>query len=146
LSEPDDVLDMGNSGTAARLLSGILASHGIASVMTGDASLRRRPMKRVTDPLAATGATFISREGGRLPLAHTGADQPARAGLSPAGGFGTGQIRRAAGGLNATGTTRVEEPVPTRDHTENMLRYFGATVEVESTPEGGRINPAGRPT
>ena len=69
LSEPADVLDMGNSGTAARLLSGILASHGMASVMTGDASLRRRPMKRVTDPLAATGATFMTRAGGRLPLA-----------------------------------------------------------------------------
>jgi 3-phosphoshikimate 1-carboxyvinyltransferase len=139
LSEPDDVLDMGNSGTAARLLSGILASHGIASVMTGDASLRRRPMKRVTDPLAATGATFIAREGGRLPLAIRGQTNPPA--LDYRLPVASAQVKSAVllAGLNATGTTRVEEPVPTRDHTENMLRYFGATVEVESTPEGGRI-------
>ena len=73
LVEPADVLDMGNSGTAARLLAGILASHPFFSVMTGDASLRRRPMRRVTDPLAQCGARFASREGGRLPLAIEGA-------------------------------------------------------------------------
>src|SRR5580700_4741976 len=75
LTEPADVLDMGNSGTAARLLCGILASHPIFAVMTGDASLRRRPMRRVTDPLAACGARFASREGGRLPLAVEGAHE-----------------------------------------------------------------------
>src|ERR1700761_5681022 len=73
LTEPDDVLDMGNSGTAARLLCGILASHPIFTVMTGDASLRRRPMRRVIDPLSATGARFASRAGGLLPLAIEGA-------------------------------------------------------------------------
>ena len=73
LIEPADVLDMGNSGTAARLLCGILASHPIFSVMTGDASLRGRPMRRVTDPLAATGARFSTRHGGRLPIAIEGA-------------------------------------------------------------------------
>ncbi len=73
LVEPDNVLDMGNSGTAARLLCGILASHDLFAVMTGDASLRRRPMRRVTDPLAACGARFQSRAGGRLPLAIQGA-------------------------------------------------------------------------
>ena len=73
LTEPADVLDMGNSGTAARLLCGILASHPIFAVMTGDASLRRRPMRRVTDPLAACGARFAAREGGALPLAVEGA-------------------------------------------------------------------------
>ena len=75
LAEPDDVLDMGNSGTAARLLAGILASHDIVSVMTGDASLRRRPMARVITPLEATGARFISRSAGRLPLTIVGAER-----------------------------------------------------------------------
>src|SRR5246127_13802 len=73
LVEPDDVLDMGNPGTAARLLCGILASHPIFAVMTGDGSLRRRPMRRVIDPLTACGARFAAREGGRLPLAVEGA-------------------------------------------------------------------------
>ncbi|MFZ4409517.1 MAG: 3-phosphoshikimate 1-carboxyvinyltransferase, partial [Paracraurococcus sp.] len=73
LVEPADVLDMGNSGTAARLLCGLLAGHPIFAVMTGDASLRKRPMKRVTEPLSATGASFWTRDGGRLPLAVRGA-------------------------------------------------------------------------
>ncbi|HEY1412516.1 MAG TPA: 3-phosphoshikimate 1-carboxyvinyltransferase, partial [Rhodopila sp.] len=73
LIEPADVLDMGNSGTAARLLCGILATHPVFAVMTGDASLRGRPMRRVIDPLTATGARFTAREGGRLPLAIQGA-------------------------------------------------------------------------
>src|ERR1700680_3278686 len=75
LTEPDDILDMGNSGTAARLLCGILASHELFSVMTGDASLRRRPMRRVIDPLAACGGPFAAPEGGRLPLAVQGPKQ-----------------------------------------------------------------------
>ena len=73
LTEPADVLDMGNSGTAARLLAGILASHELFAVMTGDACLRNRPMRRVIEPLAASGARFAAREGGRLPLAIQGA-------------------------------------------------------------------------
>lgn len=72
LVEPADVLDMGNSGTSARLLMGLLATHPMTSVMTGDASLRKRPMKRVTDPLSLFGADFWFREGGRLPLAVKG--------------------------------------------------------------------------
>ncbi|MFS8369298.1 3-phosphoshikimate 1-carboxyvinyltransferase [Acetobacter indonesiensis] len=146
LTEPADVLDMGNSGTAARLLSGILASHGIMSVMTGDASLRRRPMKRVTAPLAGTGAVFLAREGGRLPLAIQGNASPAP--LDYRLPVASAQVKSAVllAGLNAEGETRVEEPVPTRDHTENMLRHFGATVQVEQTPEGGRvIRLQGRP-
>src|SRR5689334_9268729 len=72
LVEPADVLDMGNSGTAARLLCGVLASHPLFAVMTGDASLRKRPMRRVIDPLSACGARFDAREGGRLPVAMRG--------------------------------------------------------------------------
>jgi 3-phosphoshikimate 1-carboxyvinyltransferase len=130
---------MGNSGTAARLLCGILASHPIFSVMTGDASLRRRPMARVTGPLAECGARFASREGGRLPLAIEGAVDalPLEHRMTVA----SAQVKSAIllAGLNARGVTRVEEPVPTRDHSENMLRHFGAEVAVTPDGAGGSI-------
>ncbi|MBL6079985.1 3-phosphoshikimate 1-carboxyvinyltransferase [Belnapia sp. T18] len=145
LTEPADVLDMGNSGTAARLLCGLLAGHPIFSVMTGDASLRRRPMLRVTDPLSATGATFWTREGGRLPLAVRGATDPLP--LDYRLPVASAQVKSACllAGLCARGTTRVVEPEPTRDHTENMLRHFGATVRVEDTAEGRVIELEGQP-
>ena len=139
LREPDDVLDMGNSGTAARLLCGILASHDFHSVMTGDASLRRRPMRRVTDPLAQSGAVFSGREGGRLPLAIQGA-RSAMA-LDYVLPVASAQVKSAVllAGLNAPGWTRVEEREATRDHTERMLRHFGAEVTVEILEKtGGR--------
>ena len=145
LVEPADVLDMGNSGTAARLLCGLLAGHPIFAVMTGDASLRRRPMLRVTVPLAAAGATFWTREGGRLPLAVQGAAEalPLDYRLPVA----SAQVKSACllAGLCARGTTRVIEPEPTRDHTENMLRHFGATVRVADTAEGRVIELEGQP-
>ena len=145
LAEPADVLDMGNSGTAARLLCGILASHPIFSVMTGDASLRRRPMRRVTDPLSATGARFASREGGRLPLAIEGAQQamPLEYRLPVASAQVKSAVLRA--GLNARGITLVIEPEATRDHSENMLRHFGATVSVEAEGHGRIIRLTGQP-
>ena len=131
LTEPADVLDMGNSGTAARLLCGILATHPLFAVMTGDASLRQRPMRRVIDPLSATGARFASREGGRLPLAIEGARDALP--LEYRVPVPSAQVKSAVllAGLNAPGITRVEEPEATRDHSENMLRHFGATVRVE---------------
>ena len=145
LREPDDVLDMGNSGTAARLLTGILASHPIFSVMTGDASLRRRPMGRVIEPLRETGATFHARGGSRLPLAIMGAANalPLEHRMTVA----SAQVKSAIllAGLNARGHTRVEEPVPTRDHSENMLRHFGADVLVEHDGGGRIITLAGQP-
>jgi 3-phosphoshikimate 1-carboxyvinyltransferase len=145
LAEPDDVLDMGNSGTAARLLAGILASHPLVSVMTGDASLRRRPMARVIEPLSQTGARFLAREGGRLPMAIEGARlaMPVEYRLPVA----SAQVKSAIllAGLNARGWTRVEEPVPTRDHTENMLRHFGAEVRVEQDGHGRVITLVGQP-
>ena len=145
LIEPADVLDMGNSGTAARLLCGILASHPIFAVMTGDASLRSRPMRRVIDPLSATGARFAAREGGRLPLAVEGA----REALPPdyRVPVPSAQVKSAVllAGLNARGITRVEEPEATRDHSENMLRHFGATVTVEPRGAGRMITLAGQP-
>jgi 3-phosphoshikimate 1-carboxyvinyltransferase len=145
LVEPADVLDMGNSGTAARLLCGLLAGHPIFAVMTGDASLRKRPMKRVTEPLSATGASFWTREGGRLPLAVRGATDPLP--LDYKLPVASAQVKSACllAGLCARGTTRVIEPEPTRDHTENMLRHFGATVRVEDLAEGRLIELEGQP-
>ena len=145
LVEPADVLDMGNSGTAARLLLGLLSGHPLFAVMTGDASLRRRPMKRVTDPLSATGAQFWTREGGRLPLAVRGAADPLP--IDYVLPVASAQVKSACllAGLCAPGTTRVVEPEPTRDHTENMLRHFGATVSVEDTAEGRVVRLEGQP-
>lgn len=145
LVEPADVLDMGNSGTAARLLTGLLAGHPIFAVLTGDASLRRRPMRRVTDPLAATGAQFWSREGGRMPLAVRGVADPLP--LDYRLPVASAQVKSACllAGLCARGITRVTEPEPTRDHTENMLRHFGATLRVEDTPAGRVIELQGQP-
>lgn len=145
LTEPRDVLDMGNSGTAARLICGILASHPIFAVLTGDASLRSRPMKRVTDPLSACGARFSSRAGGRLPLAIEGAAEtkPLTYRLPVA----SAQVKSAIllAGLNAAGETCVEEPEATRDHTENMLRHFGAALSVEVQGYGRVIRLIGQP-
>jgi 3-phosphoshikimate 1-carboxyvinyltransferase len=145
LVEPADVLDMGNSGTAARLICGLLAGHPIFAVMTGDASLRRRPMKRVTEPLAATGARFWSREGGRLPLAIQGAREPLP--LDYTLPVASAQVKSACllAGLCAPGVTRVVEPEATRDHSENMLRHFGATVRVTVQGHGRVIELDGQP-
>ena len=145
LREPEDVLDMGNSGTAARLLAGILATHPIFTVLTGDASLRSRPMARIIEPLSQTGARFAARSGGRLPLAIDGTARamPVEYRMPVA----SAQVKSAIllAGLNARGQTRVEEPVPTRDHTENMLRHFGADVRIEQDGAGRVIHLAGQP-
>jgi 3-phosphoshikimate 1-carboxyvinyltransferase len=145
LVEPADLLDMGNSGTAARLLCGVLASHPMFTVMTGDASLRRRPMRRVIDPLSACGTRFDAREGGRLPLAMRG---PVEAfPLDYRVPVPSAQVKSAVllCGLNAPGITRVEEPEATRDHTENMLRHFGASVQVEAAGRTRVIMLQGQP-
>ena len=137
LVEPEDVVDMGNSGTGARLLLGILASHPLTAVLTGDASLRRRPMARVTDPLSACGAEFIARDGGRLPLTVIGSRHPLP--LDYRLPVPSAQVKSAVllAGLNAPGDTRVIETEATRDHSERMLAYFGATLRrQEITVEG----------
>ena len=145
LTEPDDVLDIGNSGTAARLLCGILASHPVFAVMTGDASVRRRPMRRVIDPLSACGARFTAREGGRLPLAVRGPTEALP--LDYRVPVPSAQVKSACllSGLNAPGITRIEEPEATRDHSENMLRHFGAKVIVEQAGRGRIISIQGQP-
>lgn len=146
LSEPGDVVDCGNSGTGVRLLMGVAASHDITTVFTGDASLRRRPMARVTTPLTAMGAAFHGRAGGRLPICVSGT-----AGLLATTyelPVASAQVKSAVllAGLNTEGETTVIEPQPTRDHTETMVRHFGGTVLVEPHDGGGRrITLAGRP-
>ncbi|HQT64964.1 MAG: 3-phosphoshikimate 1-carboxyvinyltransferase [Acidocella sp. 20-57-95] len=145
LTAPEDVLDMGNSGTAARLLAGILASHDIFSVMTGDASLRKRPMKRVIEPLKACGAVFTARPGDRLPMSIQGARDALP--LTYTLPVASAQVKSAVllAGLNARGITEVTEPEPTRDHSENMLRHFGAQVQVETLGKGRVIRLTGQP-
>ncbi len=150
LTEPDDVLDLGNSGTGARLLLGLLASHPLTAVVTGDASLRSRPMARVTQPLSACGARFFSRAGERLPLTVIGTAEAMA--LDYRMPFASAQVKSALllAGLNAAGTTRIEEPDPSRDHSERMLRHFGAALAVEPLPEpehpnGRLITLAGQP-
>lgn len=136
LKEPDQPLDFGNSGTGARLVMGLVAGHPITATFIGDASLSRRPMSRVISPLTETGATFHAREGGRLPLTLTGAGRalPITYRLPVA----SAQVKSAVllAGLNAPGVTTVIEETPTRDHTERMLRAFGAHIEVEDGPHG----------
>jgi 3-phosphoshikimate 1-carboxyvinyltransferase len=145
LAEPQDVLDLGNSGTSARLLLGVAAAHPIITFMTGDASLRRRPMARAADPLARMGARVVAREGCRLPLAVTGAASPLP--LEYRLPVPSAQVKSAVllAGLNAPGETTVIEPAPTRDHTERMLRHFGGLVEVTDTDDGRRVTVRGQP-
>lgn len=144
-AEPADVLDMGNSGTGARLAMGLVASAPIFAVFTGDASLRRRPMARVTEPLSQIGARFWTREGGRLPVAMQGAREPLPVEYRLP--VASAQVKSAVllAGLNAPGETTVIEPEPTRDHTENLLRHFGAEVRGEPEGRGRRIAVKGQP-
>ncbi len=138
-SEPTGVLDMGNSGTAARLLMGILATQPFTTFMTGDASLCSRPMERVMKPLRPIGVNFVSRDKGRMPIAIQGTSNPMpiRYELPVA----SAQVKSAVllAGLNAPGKTTVIEPNPSRDHTEKMLTHFGAEVEVAQEENGGRV-------
>jgi 3-phosphoshikimate 1-carboxyvinyltransferase len=143
--EPDSVIDCGNSGTGVRLIMGTMATTAMTATFTGDASLRKRPMGRVTDPLALFGAQAYGRRGGRLPMTVVGAAQPVpvRYALPVA----SAQVKSAVllAGLNAPGETVVIEREPTRDHSERMLRGFGADVTVEHTSEGHVITLKGRP-
>jgi len=131
LREPDQVLDVGNSGTTLRLLAGVLAGQGFHSVLTGDASIRRRPMDRVADPLRRMGARISGRQGGRLaPLAIAGGGLRGIAYRSP---VASAQVKSAVllAGLFAEGETSVAEPSQSRDHTERMLGAFGVEVARE---------------
>lgn len=131
LLQPEQALDMGNSGTTTRLLMGLAASHPITATFIGDASLSRRPMQRVIDPLSRMGASFTASPGDRLPLTLRGICPavPIEYRLPVA----SAQVKSAVllAGLNAPGITRVIEGVATRDHSERMLRGFGADLTVE---------------
>lgn len=138
LTEPADVLDLGNSGTGARLMMGLVATHPFTTIFTGDASLRSRPMKRVSEPLSRMGARFFTRDGGRLPAAVVGTANPTP--ITYELPVASAQVKSAIllAGLNTPGITTVIEKEATRDHTELMLRNFGATVEVEVQEDGRR--------
>ena len=148
LLQPQQALDMGNSGTSTRLLMGLVASHPLTVTFTGDASLSRRPMARVIDPLSLIGAQITAtpgpdNKGGRLPLTLTG--------LCPAVPLeytlpvASAQVKSALllAGLNTPGHTIIHEPIPTRDHSERMLQGFGATLHIEHTPKGRTITLIG---
>lgn len=144
-AEPAQVIDCGNSGTGVRLIMGAMATTPITATFTGDASLVKRPMGRVTDPLALFGARAVGRRGGKLPMTIVGAADPVPVRyVLP---MPSAQVKSAVllAGLNAPGQTVVVEPEATRDHTERMLRGFGATVDVQETPQGRVITLTGQP-
>jgi 3-phosphoshikimate 1-carboxyvinyltransferase len=145
LAEPDDVLDMGNSGTGARLLMGLVSTHPFSCVFTGDASLRKRPMGRVVEPLAQMGMRFVTRGGGRLPVTVMGTDSPLP--ITYRQQVASAQVKSAIlfAGLNTPGKTTVIEPECSRDHSELMLRHFGAEVVVEDLPGGRAVTITGQP-
>ena len=138
LREPDDVLDMGNAGTATRLLAGLVATRPITCFFTGDESLRSRPMNRIATPLSLFGASFSTRANGLLPMSVVGtaAPEPVSYRLPVA----SAQIKSAIllAGTNVDGETVVEEPILSRDHTERMLAAFGARIRFEPLENGGR--------
>ena len=144
-AEPDHVIDCGNSGTGVRLIMGAMATSPIAATFTGDGSLNKRPMGRVTDPLALFGAQSYGRSEGRLPLTLIGAAQalPVRYEVP----MPSAQVKSAVllAGLNAPGQTVVIEKEATRDHTERMLVGFGAELTVEQTDAGRVITLTGQP-
>lgn len=143
--EPEGVIDCGNSGTGARLIMGAMASTPITATFTGDASLRKRPMGRVTDPLSLFGAQAYGRSGGRLPMTIVGAK--AAFGVRYALPVASAQVKSAVllAGLAAKGETVVIEREPTRDHSERMLLGFGAQLDVSKTAEGHVITLIGQP-
>ena len=144
-AEPAQVIDCGNSGTGVRLIMGAMATSAISATFTGDASLNKRPMGRVTDPLALFGAQAYGRAGGRLPMTVVGAADPVPVRYTLP--MPSAQVKSAIllAGLNAPGETVVIEPEATRDHTERMLRGFGAEIVVEDRPEGRVITLTGQP-
>src|SRR5258707_14296947 len=124
LAEPQDILDLGNAGTGARLLMGLIAGHPITAFLTGDASLRRRPMARAAEPLRPMGARIIAREGCRLPLAFVGAVEPVP--IAYRLPVPSAQVKSAVllARLHAPGRTTAIQKLATRDHSQRMLRHF----------------------
>jgi 3-phosphoshikimate 1-carboxyvinyltransferase len=144
-AEPAHPLDFGNSGTGCRLMLGAVAGCPITAIFDGDASLRRRPMQRVLEPLHRIGARARSAADGRLPVTLTGAGDPIPIVFQPP--VPSAQLKSAVllAGLSAPGQTVVIESEATRDHTEKMLAYFGADVRVEPEGGGSRVTLGGQP-
>jgi len=144
-AEPEQVIDCGNSGTGVRLIMGAMATSPICATFTGDASLNKRPMARVTDPLALFGARAVGRAGGRLPMTVVGAADPVPVRYEVP--VPSAQVKSAVllAGLNAPGETVVIEREATRDHTERMLAGFGAEIVTGETAEGRVITLTGQP-
>ncbi|WP_425338904.1 3-phosphoshikimate 1-carboxyvinyltransferase [Methylocapsa acidiphila] len=147
LLAPREPLDFGNSGTGARLMMGVVGGHAITACFDGDASLRKRPMRRILDPLVQMGAEVLSEaEGGRCPILLKGASEPVP--ILYETPVASAQIKSAVllAGLNSPGRTTVVETEASRDHTEKMLAHFGATISVEPFGTHGRkISLEGRP-
>jgi 3-phosphoshikimate 1-carboxyvinyltransferase len=146
LPPPRETLDFGNAGTGSRLMMGVVGGHGITATFDGDASLRKRPMRRILDPLRLMGAQVLSEaEGGRCPIVLKGARDPAP--IEYRTPVASAQIKSAVliAGLNTAGVTTVIEDQASRDHTEKMLAHFGAEVVVAPEGEGRRITLVGRP-
>jgi 3-phosphoshikimate 1-carboxyvinyltransferase len=145
LREAPEVLDLGNAGTGTRLLMGLVAPYDFVTFFTGDASLRSRPMARVSEPLSRMGARIVSRAGDRPPLAVIGTAEPMP--ITYTLPVASAQVKSAIllAGLNTPGITTVIEPEPTRDHTELMLKGFGAVLKVERTKEGRAVSLTGQP-
>jgi 3-phosphoshikimate 1-carboxyvinyltransferase len=143
LAEPGEELDFGNSGTGSRLVMGMMATTPITAVFTGDASLRKRPMGRVLDPLTRFGATYSAREGGLMPVTLTGAADAMP--IDYAVTVASAQVKSALllAALNAPGRTRITQKALTRDHTEKMLKAFGAEISVGPLDEGEAITITG---
>ncbi len=139
LLEPEAVIDFGNAGTGVRLTMGIFGTHDIAATFVGDASLSKRPMGRVLDPLRDMGTTVVARDGDRLPASIRGAKQPLP--LTYRVPMPSAQVKSAVllAGLNCPGETTVIEPIATRDHTEKMLAGFGADISVTLNEAGERV-------
>jgi 3-phosphoshikimate 1-carboxyvinyltransferase len=135
-SQPPDVLDFGNSGTGVRLTMGAMATTPITAIFTGDASLKRRPMRRVLEPLGLFGAVAETREGGLLPLTLFGARQPLP--IEHRLQVASAQVKSALilAALNVPGRSTIIERAATRDHTERMLKAFGADISVEEIEDG----------
>ena len=144
-AEPDQVIDCGNSGTGVRLIMGAMATTPISATFTGDASLNKRPMGRVTNPIQVFGAQAYGRSGGCLPMTIMGAADPVAPRYTVP--MPSAQVKSAVllAGLNAPGETVVIEKEATRDHTERMLAGFGATIKTEETNEGRVITLVGQP-
>jgi 3-phosphoshikimate 1-carboxyvinyltransferase len=146
LQQPKDPIYLGNSGTSTRLLMGLVAGYPISVTFTGDASLSRRPMGRVITPLASMGAKVEAAEGGKLPLTITGCENPTA--ICYTLPVASAQVKSAVilAGLRSTGETTAVEPLPTRDHTERMLNFFGAEVSATLQEDGSNAaTVTGRP-